>query len=470
MTDELTAQVRMYRLGELGDCFLLSFAQGDEKSHMLIDCGSFRNSTASKTRLAEVVKDIRARLDGARLDVIAGTHQHNDHLSGFVHCEAALREIGVDRVWLSWLDDDRDPVARSVGSDSKRLRLALSIAREQLRRMASSKRGLRALETLNAMLDFYAAKGSSGPPVVPAEAVAILKNIGKEAPVYLKPGRVLDLPGMPAESVRVYVLGPPRDSELLFKKDPRSGESYDPALASASLAASKFLDAVNVHRGLASSDEAQYPFSEGLKFRSPSASPAVLRKVMRSYRARKDAWRTIDDDWLGQAETLSLYLDSYTNNTSLVLAIELVKSGKVLLFAADAQRGNWVSWRDVKWSRVGTTTDDLLARTVLYKVGHHGSHNATLVDGLEKMTHPDLMALISVDKSDPNIAKPAGWKMPSRNLMKRLGEKTSHRVLRMDGANNALNDPKREPALSAWKRIGIKPMQTALYVDLKIVG
>ena len=24
------------------------------------------------------------------------------------------------------------------------------------------------------------------------------------------------------------------------------------------------------------------------------------------------------------------------------------------------------------------TTKDLLARTVLYKVGHHGSHNATL--------------------------------------------------------------------------------------------
>ena len=280
----------------------------------------------------------------------------------------------------------------------------------------------------------------------------------------------MDLPGLPAESVRVYVLGPPRDSELLYKKDPRSGESYDPALAIASLAASKFLEAVNGHRGLASSDEAQYPFSEGLKFRSPSASPAVLRKVMSSYRARKDAWRTIDDDWLGQAEALSLYLDSYTNNTSLVLAIELVKSGKVLLLAADAQRGNWVSWRDVKWSKAGTTTDDLLARTVLYKVGHHGSHNATLVDGLEKMTHPDLMALISVDKSDPNITKPAGWKMPARNLMKRLGEKTSHRVLRMDGANTALNDPKKEPALSAWKRVGVKPTQTALYVDLKIVG
>ena len=31
--------------------------------------------------------------------------------------------------------------------------------------------------------------------------------------------------------------------------------------------------------------------------------------------------------------------------------IELLKSGKVLLFAADAQTGNWLSWADVKWQR-----------------------------------------------------------------------------------------------------------------------
>ena len=33
-----------------------------------------------------------------------------------------------------------------------------------------------------------------------------------------------------------------------------------------------------------------------------------------------------------------------TNNSSLVLAFELGKGGKVLLFTGDAQRGNWASW------------------------------------------------------------------------------------------------------------------------------
>jgi hypothetical protein len=58
-----------------------------------------------------------------------------------------------------------------------------------------------------------------------------------------------------------------------------------------------------------------------------------------------------------------------------VLAFELGKGGKVLLFAADAQRGNWISWKDGDQT---ITATDLLDRTVVYKVGHHGSHNATL--------------------------------------------------------------------------------------------
>jgi hypothetical protein len=69
-------------------------------------------------------------------------------------------------------------------------------------------------------------------------------------------------------------------------------------------------------------------------------------------------------------------LDSSTNNTSLVLAIELRESGKVLLFAADAQVGNWLAWQDLQFAdgkEVAVTNADLLARTVFHKVGHHGS-------------------------------------------------------------------------------------------------
>src|SRR5206468_2612149 len=112
-----------------------------------------------------------------------------------------------------------------------------------------------------------------------------------------------------------------------------------------------------------------------------------------------------DDDWLSASSELALQLDSDTNNTSLALAIELIGSGKVLLFPGDAQVGNWLSWHDLSWPREGAgdaaprvTATDLLNRTVLYKVGHHASHNATLREkGLMLMTSPALVAMIPVN-------------------------------------------------------------------------
>ena len=87
---------------------------------------------------------------------------------------------------------------------------------------------------------------------------------------------------------------------------------------------------------------------------------------------------TADD--AADAGALALAMNNATNNASLVLAFELSKGGKVLLFVGDAQAGNWRSWSDGAFDDGGTkvTAEDLLGRTVLYKVGHHGSHNATL--------------------------------------------------------------------------------------------
>jgi beta-lactamase superfamily II metal-dependent hydrolase len=467
MMANLTASVRMYRLNELGDCFLLTFVSDAHKSRMLIDCGSFRNSSASKARLQKIVANIQSELDESPLDVVVGTHQHNDHLSGFVHCESAFRKIGVNQVWLSWLDDSQDRMAQGIGATHNNLKLALFKARTQLQSSRAESKGLQSLRVLEDVLGFYGAnKGTGTPPVLPADAVGVLKSIGQEKPRYLKPGNVLEMPGLPQGTVRVYVLGPPRDNDLLYRKDPRTGESYDHALVSAQLAADKFLAAAKSHRGSISSDEAQYPFNEIDKRRSMAKKTPALRKVIAAYNSPDGLWRKIDDDWLNQAEALALYLDTFTNNTSVVLAIELVESKKVLLFAADAQVGNWRSWPNVKWEKEGVTTDDLLARTVLYKVGHHASHNATLVEALEKMNRPDLSALIPVHKKDPNITKSAGWKMPARNLFKRLVEKTSGRVLQMDGINPESCDPQKSPAALAWKKLSIKPKQTALYMQI----
>ena len=150
------------------------------------------------------------------------------------------------------------------------------------------------------------------------------------------------------------------------------------------------------------------------------------------------------DDWLGVASDLALRLDNDTNNTSLALAIELSPGGDVLLFPGDAQVGNWLSWAELVWPKEAkpedanaVTAERLLARTVLYKVGHHASHNATLRDkGLELMTSPHLAAMIPVDERVAREKKK--WDMPFGPLLRRLEEKTRGRVIRADRSASAL--------------------------------
>ena len=470
MSANVSATICMYRLLELGDCFLVTFTAGASKSRMLIDCGSFRNTSVSAARLDQITKAIARQLAGAPLDVVVGTHQHNDHLSGFVHCEAAFRKIGIQQVWLSWLDDPADPRARTIGKAHHNLMLQLHAAHAALRASAKGSRqrpvAARSLEVLEDVLGFYGASATA-PPEVPAKAVKILKAIGARKPSYLKPGQTLDLPGVPAGSVRVHVLGPPRSDTDLFRSEPKKGESYDPALTAANLLASRFLDAARQRRRPTAGED-DYPFNARYRRATDRSRSPALAALVKRYRARAADWRTIDDDWMQQAETLALYLDTFTNNSSLVLAIELVASGKVLFFAADAQTGNWSSWATVNWGQPGVTTDDLLARTVFYKVGHHASHNATLVAAFEKMGTPELVALIPVNKKDPNITKPNGWKMPARNLFKRLKEKTGNRVLQMDCVNPPECNPDAAPAKAAWKKAGITPRITDLSVEIDI--
>ena len=61
------------------------------------------------------------------------------------------------------------------------------------------------------------------------------------------------------------------------------------------------------------------------------------------------------------------------NNTSLILLFEF--GGKKLLFPGDAQIENWEHALNHKTD--GKKNRALLSATDLYKVGHHGSRNAT---------------------------------------------------------------------------------------------
>jgi hypothetical protein len=160
-------------------------------------------------------------------------------------------------------------------------------------------------------------------------------------------------------------------------------------------------------------------------------------------------WRRIDGDWLNISSELALNLDNVVNNTSLVLAFELGEPGRgqVLLFAADAQVGNWLSWTgtNLSWTfpsaagpatagtAVTVTPEDLLHRVVFYKVGHHGSHNATLAkQGLDLMTDERMVAFIPVNHAQAVVKRWPG--MPFQPMLDVLLSHTSGRVVCIDDA------------------------------------
>ncbi len=114
------------------------------------------------------------------------------------------------------------------------------------------------------------------------------------------------------------------------------------------------------------------------RYLTAGPAPVVSTSKARLLPDPEVAWRRIDDDWLFASADLAMQFDSRTNNTSLVLAFEIENTGRVMLFAADAQIGNWMSWQDIVWNDADNivTGPDLLARTVYLKVGHHGSERA----------------------------------------------------------------------------------------------
>ena len=118
---------------------------------------------------------------------------------------------------------------------------------------------------------------------------------------------------------------------------------------------------------------------------------------------------------------------------------------KILLFAGDAQRGNWVSWDDSTWADGDQTITarDLLGRTVLYKVGHHGSHNATLAGKIDD-DYPNLSwmgqgafagefaAMITAVNQWALTKNNPPWRHPLPSIKAALVQKAQGRVFQID--------------------------------------
>jgi hypothetical protein len=436
----MKTRVRMYRQG-LGDCFLLSFDLDGETSHVLIDCGVLLGSPDQDNRMRQVARHILETCAGELLAVVA-THEHWDHLSGFVQAQTVFNDINIAETWFAWTENAKDDQAVRLRKqrEARKQALAAALTRFEAAGLAASPSYALSRGLLGFFGEIDAGPGAAGRKTTRDCLQYLLdREVGERR--FLEPGDTFLLPGR--SDVRIFVLGPPRDEALIRKDKPskRNKETFLQERSSTVPVEAGFMAALAPARAPAAPasrlDELVFPFDRYHRISAPEASNQAFFRDRYGFDAVDTAaaprWRRIDDDWLGGgASDLALALDSDTNNTSLVLAIETAPGGDVILMAADAQVGNWLSWKQVEFRVNGriVKSADLLARTVLYKVGHHASHNATLrEEGLDLMTSDRLTAMIPVQS---DTAEKQGWDMPHQPLYQELGRRCRGRILRID--------------------------------------
>ncbi|WP_025035933.1 hypothetical protein [Bradyrhizobium sp. DOA9] len=473
----------MYR-GLLGDFFLVRHTVGSRAFKMLIDCGVLQciGSEAAKPSTAlgkkRIVANVANFIDECEghVDLVVATHEHYDHLSGFILAREQFEHFTIGKVWLAWTEDRTDKLANNYRNKTKKalaalVRLALNPA------LAA---GGDSMRTVSDLLQFYGGLDSlrddalglakpaddgnlSGNASCEAVLAWLRKRAGTGNVSFLKPGDVVRW-GLD-DMFRAYVLGPPRDDELLRKLDPSKGNSEVYLARNEDVENVVGLAAIH-GKGGAEGDGKEQPFTrmhqrpynrdnkkpgdrESDRNEAVEAAAAMDRdEIIARYERKQSFDRSIDHEWLGSAETLALKIDGDVNNTSLALALELADKS-VLLFPGDAQVGNWLSWNrqnypaDDKRGGPVLRIEDILARAIFYKVGHHASHNATLRErGLELMTNSSLVAMIPVVEATAREQKttksPKGWAMPYDKLYQRLDQRTNGRIIRGDG------DPTKE--------------------------
>ena len=465
--------VRMYRQG-LGDCFLITFPRSGAKPfRMLIDCGVVLGTADASAQMQRVVADLKKATDN-HIDLLVVTHEHWDHVSGFNQAQDLFKDLSVQQVWVAWTEDPKDALATKLRAERRATENALRMALNHLALAGDSG----ATERVGSLVAFFGATAGST-----SDALAFAKGLAPSGKLAFRtPGEPpITLPDLPG--VRFYVMGPPKDEKLIRKSNPGVGEAYtDSGGDGKAMLMSGLLGATFT---VGAEDSIEDPFDEGYKIPFERAKQVEffqqryfgnstdesLMETKLGTAVADQSWRRIDSSWIGPSETMALQLDSATNNTSLVLAIELMESKQILLFPGDAQAGNWLSWQDLKFDVDGKTVTgpDLLARTTFYKVGHHGSHNATLKEkGLELMVNDALVAMIPVDHE---MALKKRWgRMPLPDLVDRLKVKTHGRVLKVDDAVKSpadlgtLKPDKVDPA--EWKKFTDRVQVTELYYEI----
>lgn len=334
------AVIRTYQVG-FGDCFLLTFQYPNFERHILIDFGSTKKPEESGDILTRIAESVADRT-GGKLHVVVATHRHQDHIKGFGLKKAGkiIRDLNPDVVLQPWTEDPDIPIdAKGPLSANRRSLAAMNkmaerlFAEGEIKKLAHLKQASPSrFNELTFIGEDNISNKSAVETLMAMGEAGSAKYLHAKTPLHIK--RIL--PG-----VDIDVLGPPTVSQYggVASMTDWDEDEFWPLQAAAAESGETALD----------------PFPDA-----------------------KDEKSTIDTRWLaGRLRGMRLdallqivrKLDGVMNNTSLILLFR--SGGKSLLFPGDAQLENW------EFALKDKAVMRKLSKVDLYKVGHHGSTNAT---------------------------------------------------------------------------------------------
>jgi len=454
-TKEVGIRVRMYRVG-FGDFFLLTFLNDGKPVHVVVDCGVFKGTsqTGDIHSIEAAVADMADATD-KHLALIVMTHRHADHIAGFARGEKIFKAMKVDAVWMPIWESEYS--AKALAFQAELTKAAQDLqqhfsalganstdAENSARKYMENATG----ETGNAAGALGAAAAAGGSN---AKALELLKRGLGVTPQYCQAGDKAKLPKALADAgLSCQVLGPPPvdDVDLMKLMDlskgvgqylagiEKAGKANDGKGPRAPFAPKWDLEPAAAMEGEGDKGACYLPLSflewvtqpERKAWREVSLEEA--RAVRGKMEASLERWNPIT------ALLAAKQLNAFLNNQSLVLLFTF--KGKKLLFVGDAQAGNWEHWlfdtdeADKKASgKFSKQAEDILSSIDFYKVGHHGSSNATPKRVVEAMaaTGRKFAAMCSTEDGVYGNEHPEdpskGTEVPRVPLLAALGKATA---------------------------------------------
>jgi beta-lactamase superfamily II metal-dependent hydrolase len=393
----------MFRVG-FGDFFLLSvpIAAGAYK-HILIDCGVHAKDLGT---IADAVSEM-AEACNYELALVIVTHRHADHISGFGTCRDIFKKISVDRVWMSWFENPGNKKAAAY--QASLTALAAQVAnRLAVRRDPSALSLFSMVENITGKMDAAGRAGNQA-------ALDVIHGGFKNKPQYdyYQAGDDARLPqDLIDAGLSAQILGPPIDQDLVSQMTYKNQQYLGAATTS--------------------DDKLIVPFASPFKIESEGYPKDAFK-----FYSAKEIKELVDNSQPDVLEARAAAADKTLNNQSVVVLFSF--KGKNLLFAGDAQWGNWENflyggaYGTPGHTQLTDKAESILSRIDFYKVGHHGSANATPKDAVAAM-RSGCAGMCSTQPGAYN-------QVPRGPLLAALSEKMNGQLARSDQIAASATEP-----------------------------